>query len=766
MREEYDGLQFNEVKQLITKYTSFSLGHQIIEKLQPSFNKLVVERENGRLKQAIGVVVSYGTMPFGGIYDVSHEVSLAMKDVALSALDLTKIASQAYGINLIYKYVSNCESQKDLIKELTDSLTAFEETAEAINKCISYSGDIFDNASSNLSSIRRKIKNLQKTITNKLNEYISKNQSMLQDNIIASRNGRSVILVKNTYKNSIDGLQYGSSSSGGATYIEPNSFIGLNNQLLQLIEDEKQEIARILFELSQLVKKDGMGYLSNISTLGLLDALFAKAQWAKEVDGTVAEISEADFILIKARHPLIDSDKVVANDYRIINPVKTILITGPNTGGKTVALKIIGLFSIMFLSGMPLPAKKAKIPIFDNVFYDIGDGQSINADLSTFSSHIRNISDICQKATARSLVILDELGGSTDPNEGQAFASAVLEFFRRRNIYVVATTHFSKLKAYAKSHDNIMLSAVEFNQDSLKPTFRYIENSIGSSNAIETAERFGINDEIIKLAYEYKTQQSNVDDTLIEKLQQQLEEVRQKKEQLLIKEKKLQYDYEFLNTEKEKLESEKIQIIEKAKDDALSIVNSARVQTEEIIEELKQKRNYQINEVAKLKHQLNNIVEIENDDVFSDEEIEIGDYVKIKLTNQRGKVISTDRKNVLIDSNGIKIRTALSSIVKTGKPSEKKLKSVKTGAKQSRHFSVELNLIGMRVDEAMDTLDKYLDEALLANVSFVRIIHGYGTGALRNAVWEKLKKHKFVKNYEHGSATEGAGGATIVYFRE
>lgn len=766
MSERYDGLQFNEVKQLIKKYTSFSLGHQIIEQLQPSFNKLVVERENERLKQAFGIVVSYGTMPFGGIYDVSEEVSLAMKDMTLGPLDLIKIASQAYGINQINRFISSCDCQKDQIKELTDALTAFESTAAAINKCISYSGDIFDNASSQLAAIRRKTKSLQKTIASRLSEYISKNQAMLQDNIIATRNGRSVILVKNTYKNSIEGLQYGSSSSGAATYIEPNAFIGLNNQFLQLLEEEKQEIARILFELSQLIKKDGAGYLSNISTLGLLDALFAKGQWAKEVDATIGTISDTDLLLIKARHPLIDSEKVVANDYRIISPVKTILITGPNTGGKTVSLKVIGLFSVMFLAGLPLPAKEARIPVFDNIFYDIGDGQSINDDLSTFSSHISNISRICQKATAKSLVILDELGGSTDPNEGQAFASAVLEYFRRRNIYVVATTHFSKLKAYANSHDNIMLSAVEFDQENLKPTFRYIENSIGSSNAIETARRFGINDEIINLAYDFKQQQSNVDDNLIEKLQNQLELVRQKHEQLLIREKMLQQESEHLDKKKEQLNRETTEIIEKAKDEALGIVSAARNQSEDIIDKLKQLKDYRINEVAELKHQLNQIVETEEEEAVLDGEIEVGDYVKVKMTNQKGKVISIDRKNVLLDSSGMRIRTSLSAVVKTSKPVAKKLASVKTRVKAPESFSIELNLIGKRVDEATSELDKYLDEALLANVPFVRIIHGYGTGALRNAIWDRLKKYKFVKRYEHGSATEGSGGATIVYLRE
>jgi DNA mismatch repair protein MutS2 len=420
----------------------------------------------------------------------------------------------------------------------------------------------------------------------------------------------------------------------------------------------------------------------------------------------------------------------------------------------------------MFLSAMPLPAREAQIPIFDNIFYDIGDGQSINADLSSFSSHISNISSICKKVTTRSLVILDELGGSTDPNEGQAFASAVLEYFRRKNIYVVATTHFSKLKAYAKQHDNIMLSSVEFDQNNLKPTFKYIENSIGSSNAIETAKRFGINDEIIELAYEFKKQQSNVDDTLIEKLQQQLETVRQKQKQLLNQEQLLKQQYQQLNEEKEKLTIEKEIIIEKAKDEALNIVSDAKAQSEEIIEELKQQKTYQINEVAKLKHQLNQIVEVEQKEEILEGDIEVGDYVKVKLTNQKGKVISLDRKNVLIDANGIRIRTAISAVVKTGKPELKKLKAVKTKVNSARSFSIELNLIGLRVDEAVDTLDKYLDEALLANVPFVRVIHGYGTGALRNAVWDQLKKYKFVKTYEHGSATEGSSGTTIVYFKE
>jgi len=766
MRNIYAPLQYKEVKDLIIKHCSFSLGAQIIEELRPSNNKLAVKLANERLKEALGMVISYGPMPFGGIYDVTNEVELAKRNATLQPFELVRIAQQAAGIEAIFRYIKGCNTEKDHIADLVSSLTSFSSTANEINKCINYAGEIYDNASSELAAIRRKIKTLEKNIANKMQEYVSKNSSYLQDNIIAERNGRSVILVKNSYKNTIEGLQYGSSASGGATYVEPSLFISMNNDLQSAINDEKQEIQRILYRLSQLVKKDGDGYLANVETLGLLDSFFARAAYGKEVNGTVGQMGTTDFIIKNARHPLIDSRKVVANSYHIISPVKTILITGPNTGGKTVSLKIFGLFALMYLSGMPLPCDEAIVPLFDHVYYDIGDGQSIEDDLSTFSSHISNIAYICKHATEKSLVIMDELGSATDPVEGQALASAVLDYFRSKNIYVVATTHFSKLKAYAKQYNDIMVASVEFDQKNLKPTYRYIENSIGSSNAIEIAKRYGIADSIINSAYQFKSQQQSVDDLMIEKLQAQLELAQQQNEKLKEMEKQLADQIDQLNKDKEKLVADKEEIINKAKEEAFEIVIEAQAKSEELIEELKKQKSYNINEVAKIKHSFKNIVEeadTEND--LPDEEIKVGDYVRISVTNQKGEIISMDKKNAVVLCDGLKIKASLPSLVKTVKPVVKQVKT-KTRIVKNSNFSIELNLIGMRVEEAMLELDKYLDSAVLANVPFVRIVHGMGTGALRKAVWEKLKKFKLAKRYEFGGPSEGGSGATIVYFRD
>lgn len=768
MQQDYEGLQFSEVKSQIANYCSFSLGKIIVQQQQPSFNHLVVELNNKRLSQAINMTISYGSMPFGGIYDISNEVALAAKGGILNCEELLKIASQSYGIGQIKKYVNNCNCEKNGIEELTDSLTSYQKTAESINKCISASAEIYDNASSHLASVRKKIRNLQKNISNKYNEYISKNSSLLQEGIVASRNGRNVVLVKNTYKNTVEGLQYGSSSSNSATYIEPSIFIGVNNELQDALQEEQNEMKRILRHLSELVKDDSVGYLANVETLGLLDSLFARSSWAKEKNATVGIISKNDLIIKNGRHPLIDASKVVSNTYRMIDPIKIILITGPNTGGKTVSLKIIGLFSLMFLSGFPLCCDEAYIPIFDNIFYDIGDGQSIDNDLSTFSSHISNIADITNRATTRSLAIFDELGSATDPIEGQAIAGAVLDYCRQKQIYVVATTHFAKLKAYGKQYDDIMISSVEFDQQNLKPTYRYLENTIGSSNAIDIAKRYGLNLQIIDKATQLKEQQATEDDRLIERLQNELDQIRKDQEDVSTLKQALQAKEEELNKKIDKLNQERQDILYSARKHSSEIIQQAQKEAEEIVDKLKEMKNYDINEVAKLKHQLKtaeNEVEVEDDSAITDDTININDYVKIKTTNQIGQVISLDKKNATVDISGVKMKVSLSSIVKTSKPKQKK-ENIKIRRNINKSFSIECNLIGMRVDEALSVLDKYLDEALLANVPFVRIIHGVGTGALRSAVWDKLKKTKYVKRYEHGSASEGSTGATIVYFKE
>ena len=768
MKDRYSGLQFSEVKRQMIRFCSFSLGKKIIEEAEPSFYRLPVVTELNRVKQAIECTVKYGSMPFGGVSDISYQVQLALKDSTLTAQDLLTIADHSYAVKGIKAYIKGCENRKDAIEELTDTLETMEKCADEITRCISRSGEVNDNASPALSRIRKQIVRMQGTIAAKLAEFVSHNRQYLQEDIVAQRNGRNVVLIKNTYKNTVNGLQYGTSSSGNATYIEPAAVVALNNEMSLLKEEEGREVARILYGLSQLVKKDGHKYLANNETLGMLDSVFAKAQWAKEKDAIVADTSSnMDLIIEKGRHPLIDENKVVANSYHIVDPIKTILITGPNTGGKTVSLKMIGLFTVMHLSGMPLPCRNASIPLYDNIFYDIGDNQSIQDDLSTFSAHIKKLAWICRKATNRSLVIVDELGSGTDPVEGQALASAILDYFRKKQVYTVATTHYAKLKAYGQQYDDILMSSVEFDHQELKPTYRYLENTVGQSNAIEIAKRYGFDPDIIDDAYRFKVAQQAPEDVVLENLQKQLETVNQEREYLEAQITLLQQEKDELAKEKQKFSDSKRDEMERAKEAANEIIEDARQEAEEIIEELKRQSSYNLDKVAKLKHKLNELVE-EDDDAFDsdDRNFKVGDYVRITLTNQHGEILSLDKKGATILCNGVRIKSSLGNIVKTDRPKPKPVSVVKNKAAKNMTFKVELNLIGMTVEEAMPQLDKFLDSALLAKAPFVRVVHGMGSGILRKAVWDKLKKCSFVSKYEFAPANQGGSGATIVTFRE
>ena len=769
MTERFSGLQFAEVKRQITRFCSFSLGITNIEEAQPSFYRLPVVTELKRVEQAIQCTYKYGSMPFGGITDISYPVSLALKDSSLTPLDLLSVADHSYAVKNIKSYIKNCENEKDALLELTDTLETMEKTADEITRCISRSGEINDNASAELSRIRKQIVRTQAMITSKLAEFIQKNGQYLQEDIVATRNGRNVVLIKNTYKNSVAGLQYGTSASGAATYIEPAVIVTLNNDLSMIKEAEGREIARILFNLSQLVKSDGRRYLSNNETLGLLDAVFAKAQWAKANDAIVANTSSnMDLIIEKGRHPLIDPSKVVENSYHIIDPIRTVLITGPNTGGKTVSLKLIGLFTVMHLSGMPLPCREASIPLYDNVFYDIGDNQSIQEDLSTFSAHIKKLAWICRKATNKSLVIVDELGSGTDPVEGQALASAVLEYFRKKQVYTVATTHYAKLKAYGQQYDDILMASVEFDHHRMKPTYRYLENTVGQSNALDIAQRYGFSQEIIDDALRFKEAQQAPEDVVLENLQKQLETAVQEREYLESQINALEKDREEFEKEKEKFARSKQDELDEARLKAHQIIEEAREDAEEIIEELKQQNSYDLNKVAQLKHQLTQLAQEEEEEFndYDDRNFAVGDYVRITITNQTGEIISLDRKNATILCNGIRIKSSLDNLVKTERPKKKKEVSVRNQAARNVSFKVELNLIGMTVEEAMPVLDKFMDNALLAKAPFVRIVHGMGTGALRKAVWDRLKKYNFIAKYEFAPSAQGGSGATIVTLKE
>lgn len=759
----YSGLEFDLVKEQVSRYASFKLGRQAVLDSQPQFNKLLVSRQLAQLQQALDLTNRFGPLPFGGIFDITEAVDNASRDLTLTPSELTNIASQSYGIRQIKNYMSQLESQTDPISDLCSALDECQIPARSIERCIDASGQLYDNASPKLASLRRQIKALSAGINTKLRHFMSVNNACLQDDIIAQRNGRAVVLVKNSYKNTIGGLQYGSSLSGAATYIEPAEMVESNNELANAQEEQRQEIQRILFMLSQMVKEHAVAYLANLQTLALLDCLFAKAQWGRDQNAVVGKISsDYNLSITEGRHPLIEASRVVANSYHIIKPVTTVLITGPNTGGKTVSLKLIGLFVLLQLSGFPLPATEAIIPVYDQLFYDIGDEQSIQENLSTFSSHITKLAQIINLATHHSLVLLDELGSGTDPAEGQALASAVLDYFRQQHIYLVATTHYGKLKTYAHQFDDVLLASVEFDTNDLKPTYRYLEGVVGQSNAFDIALRCGFNSQVIAQARQFKKEQQTVSEELTEKLQAQLAENRQLQDRLTAQNNELELQKAHLQHLQQQLVADQDKVLDQARQQAAELIADAQQKADEIVEELKGQERYRQKDVAELQKQLEEI--IPEPPKRTNEPLKIGDWVKLAGGNQSGQIMELEKKQAIIDCHGVRMKTSIDSLVKTQAP-QVTVSNPIVYRRSSASFSSEINLIGQHVEDGLALMDKYLDDAVVARAPFVRIIHGMGSGVLRQAVWDKLKTYKFVDHYEMAPANQGGAGATLVYFK-
>lgn len=768
MKDHYEPLELDVVKEKMARHASFSLGKQLLRQTLPRFDELWVKRELSRTKEAFDLVIRYGNLPFGGIHDIHDSVEAAMKDMILAPQELREIADSARAVEHMQTYMKHSEIETPFIKELIDSFQDYRKLASAVEHCISVNNEVLDNASDTLKGIRKAITSCTGEISSEVQRFISRNSNKLMDTITTVRNDRTCVLVKISEKNSIDGFIHGESASGQTAYIEPRSLLILNNKLQSLKSREKEEINRILFMLSQQVKEQGYGLIGNVDTFGLLDSIFAKALWAKEVDGCVGVISQSDHLYLKtARHPLIDAEKVVSNTYELKAPYRSLLITGSNTGGKTVTLKTIGLFVAMTMCGMPVSAEEAIIPLFDALYVDIGDDQSIQESLSTFSSHLSKLSYISTHVSSRSLVLLDELGSGTDPKEGEPLAVAILDDFRNAGAMVIATTHYSALKTYGADNDDILLSSVEFDMEHMRPTYHYIEGISGQSNAFEIARRYGLKESIINFAKERKEADRSKADIAMEKLEAALmenHELKQKMEERLNDIRQLQ---ESLAKEKRELEHKKQEILDKVKEDAQKQLSNTFAEADEVLERLKElKEDAKPHEITELKTKLKTIgVE---EDLVEEEVVETfaqGDYVKLKKLNYYGEILSINKDKVCVLANGMKMNTTTKELTHAVKQVQKKKKQSR-GSSPVRSFSMECNVIGMRVAEAIPVIDKYLDNAILAKVYNVRIIHGMGTGALRKGVHDYLKHHARVESFHMGGQGEGGLGATVVTLKQ
>ncbi|MTI49506.1 MAG: endonuclease MutS2 [Firmicutes bacterium] len=781
-------LEYDKIKRMLVEKAESQLGKQVAEKLMPSTEIKEVEYIQKETHEAVNIIIRRGRPPLGGIHDVLSEVKRAEIGSSLMPGNLLRIADTLRAARRLRSFIKQDKQDKDskyeILQDVILSLNSYKDIEESIFNAIISEEEISDNASTTLKNIRRQIHSKNSAIRNKLNSIInsSTNRKYLQDALITIREDRFVVPVKQEYKPNFPGLVHDQSSSGATLFIEPMAIVELNNDLKELKLKEKAEIERILAELTEMVAVEGHGIRENQKQLSHLDFVFAKAKLSLEMNGTKPLLNDSGYIKIKAgRHPLLKEKEVVPTNIHIGEDFTTLMITGPNTGGKTVTLKTVGLFTLMAQAGLQVPAEYGtQMAVFDNLFADIGDEQSIEQSLSTFSSHMTNIVEILKNVDENSLVLFDELGAGTDPTEGAALAMAILNYLHGKKIRTIATTHYSELKIYALTTEGIENASVEFDVETLSPTYKLLIGVPGKSNAFEISMRLGLQDFIINDAKELLSKENvEFEDVLasIEKDRRLSEENREESERLKEEVNKLKAN---LDKEKEKIDAMKQRLIREAKSEARKIVKEAKAEAEYIVDEIKnisseieKDRRKKLQEAKdKLKTKLDDIEGDLVENVLSKKSkkppknVKEGETVKLINLNQVGTVINPpDSDGNLVVQVGIMKVNAHISTVEKAKDNSQSATSAKTKTMiraKSKSIKNEIDLRGKNLEEAILDVDKFLDDVYIAGLGQVYIIHGKGTGVLREGIKQLLKTHRHVKSYRLGKHGEGGTGVTVV----
>jgi len=776
-------LEYDKIIARLTDTAATSLGKEEAGKLRPSSDVAEVKRRLAATDEAVRAVALKGHPPFGGVTDVRPSLGRARLGGVLGPSELMDIAGLIMGSRRIRKYAAAVADEIDipLLSDLCEPLIDAKPLEDEIRRCIDETGEVLDAASPELASIRRDIRVNEGRAREKLDSLIrsSSVQKMLQDVLITIRNDRYVIPVKQEYRSHFGGIVHDTSGSGATLFIEPEAVVQMNNKLRELKLREQKEIERILRRLSELAGEKAELLSSDAESLGYIDFIFAKAALADSMFGTLPEVNDQGKMRLKrARHPLIASKNVVPIDIELGEDYSAVIVTGPNTGGKTVSLKTVGLLSLMAMSGLFIPADDgSQACVFDGIYADIGDEQSIEQNLSTFSSHMTNLIGMLSEVTSRSLVLLDELGAGTDPAEGSALAIAILEHLHGLGCRIVATTHYSELKAYAYNRDGIINASMEFDVATLRPTYRLLVGVPGRSNAFAIAERLGLPKAIIEHARGEVSEEELKVDTMIASLEQdrrRAESERQTAERLRNEVESLRQQIE---DERFRFQEQKAKLMEEAREEARQAVVKARREAEEIISDL---RKLAMEEGASVKE--HKLIEARRklEDSIPDPvkkprraqegqsaKIEAGDEVKVySLNGQKGHVVElTSGDEALVQLGILKMKVPLSDLEPVRKPVQAAARAAVnvTTVRRSRDDNVrtELDLRGATLDEALLETDRFLDEAFLANLGSVYIIHGKGTGALRAGIQDFLRKHKHVKSYRLGNYGEGGAGVTV-----
>ena len=787
MNETYlKKLEYDKILNELEKYCHTYIGKQKVQNLLPSSNKDFVKKSLLETEQAVSLIERNSTPPISEIADIRVYIKMLESSSTLTAkalLDICNILNMADELKTYFSDFINDESYENLFIYF-DSLYTNLSIVNKIKSSIIDAETIADNASSNLSTIRRHIRQAEQEIKNKLNSLLHSSYSKyMQENVVTMRNDRYVIPVKQEYRNFVKGFVHDISSTGSTVFIEPLAVFEANNIINNLRVEESAEIERILQNLSNLLIPYTNELFTDIESIGNLDFIFAKAKYSNSIKGITPIINDEKFVsLINARHPLIDPTKVVPTSISIGKDYSLLIITGPNTGGKTVTLKTVGLLSLMACSGLNIPAdEKSSIYVFDEIYADIGDDQSIADSLSTFSSHMKNISNIVNEATSKSLILVDELGSGTDPLEGANLAISILEFFKNSDILTLATTHYQELKQYALVTEGVQNASVEFDIENLKPTYKLLIGVPGKSNAFAISEKLGLKKEIIDNASNRLKKQDIDFETLLKsiyddkiKIEKEKEEIQKNLHQVELLKNNLQRDdSKIREQEKEIINKAKLearQILLDAKDDATSLINQMK-EISESSSDLKKLNN--------LRNSLNN--SIKNISISGNEELDVipideskvvpGVTVFVSTLGQNGTVLSkiSKSKEVQVQIGSIKTNVNIKYLEEPKKLKNDINKIPSSSANYSsisktRTINSEINVIGLTVDQALPLIDKFIDDCFLAKLKTARIVHGKGTGKLREGIHSYLKKNKRVKSFRIGTYGEGEMGVTIINF--
>ncbi len=777
--EIYEILEFNKVLSNLEKYANTELGTKNIKNIKLEYDKDKIEKALDETNEALVAILRIGDIPIGELLDISPLLKRCSIGASASIVELVHILEVISTVSKVKSYVSHAKNEKidlPLLYEITEYLDATLPLKRELERCIE--GEMLsDHATENLFSLRRQIKRQEAKIKEELNTILNKNSKMLTEKIVTLRNGRYVLPVRLEHKNSFKGIMHDQSASGNTIYIEPQKVVQLTNDLNMIIADEKKEVAHILMVLSGLVAENYEVLYTNLEIITHLDYIFAKGRYAKYLDATKQDVNiDGITKLFRARHPLINKEDVVANDILLGEENTTMIITGPNTGGKTVALKTMGLLSLMTQVGMLIPAKAGSVvAIFDRIFADIGDEQSIEQSLSTFSSHMKRIINIIDNLEYNSLVLLDEVGAGTDPKEGVALAYGILKYLKSKGTRVLVTTHYSELKTYAYEEEGVMNASVEFNKETLKPTYRLLLGTSGSSNAFYVSERLGLDEKVLKIAREYNANfETNVSKS-IKELEERKISLISKEEKYIVSNKKLQEQIVLYENKLNKLEVEREEVLKNAFVEANTIINSAKELSKETIDNLKELSKKANKELIK-QHEINQAVSNLNKKetvnttkrvkTSNNISLKVGDQVYVPSINSYGELLEFDNKGYWTVSIGaLKTKLKKEKIEFIRRAEVKKEVTHKTkvvGREKFRSVMPSVDLHGMRFAEAMEKLDKYLDDVMLQGYEQVTINHGIGSGALKNGVADYLKNARFVKSFRGANRDEGGLGVTIV----